>query len=243
MPPEYLSRTVWARWDGRLVRVFNHRFEQIALHVRREPGRFSTQSEHLAPEKISSLERGAKYLLDKAGQSGTHTRNWAEAMLAARGIEGTRVLQGLVNLARKHRSETLEKACQIALAHGAFRLRTIRKLLAREAVAQQQPLPFLDEHPIIRPLDNYARIVAAALQRQEDRSSMSEGFFRPDSGVREGDQKSPGGIYRQGSSASSTRPRSGYPSLGCSSAEPGSVSPDSSSVVPLPPFQQERDDE
>ena len=34
-PPEYLGRTVWARWDERLVRVFNHRFEQIALHVRR----------------------------------------------------------------------------------------------------------------------------------------------------------------------------------------------------------------
>ncbi len=35
-PPEYLGRTVWARWDERLVRVFNHRFEQIALHVRRD---------------------------------------------------------------------------------------------------------------------------------------------------------------------------------------------------------------
>ena len=47
VPPEYLGRTVWARWDGRLVRVFNHRLEQIALHVRREPGKFSTLGEHL----------------------------------------------------------------------------------------------------------------------------------------------------------------------------------------------------
>jgi hypothetical protein len=36
VPPEYLSRKVWARWDARLVRVFNSHFEQIALHVRRE---------------------------------------------------------------------------------------------------------------------------------------------------------------------------------------------------------------
>ena len=47
VPPEYLGRTVWARWDERLVRVFNHRFEQIALHVRREPGKFSTLGEHI----------------------------------------------------------------------------------------------------------------------------------------------------------------------------------------------------
>ena len=38
VPPEYLGATVWVRWDARLVRIFNHRFEQIALHVRHEQG-------------------------------------------------------------------------------------------------------------------------------------------------------------------------------------------------------------
>ena len=42
VPPEYLGRTVWVRWDARLVRIFNHRLEQIAVHVRHEQGRFST---------------------------------------------------------------------------------------------------------------------------------------------------------------------------------------------------------
>ena len=58
VPPEYLGRTVWVRWDARLVRVFNQRLEQIAVHVRHEPGRFSTQAAHIAPEKISGVERG-----------------------------------------------------------------------------------------------------------------------------------------------------------------------------------------
>ena len=44
VPPEYLARRVWVRWDARMVRVFNDRMEQIAVHVRHEPGRFSTQS-------------------------------------------------------------------------------------------------------------------------------------------------------------------------------------------------------
>ena len=60
VPPEYLGRTVWARWDARLVRVFNHRWEQIAVHVRHERGRFSTHGQHLHPHKISGLERGAE---------------------------------------------------------------------------------------------------------------------------------------------------------------------------------------
>ncbi|NIO76199.1 MAG: IS21 family transposase, partial [Armatimonadetes bacterium] len=42
VPPEYLGREVWARWDSRLVRIYNHRFEQIAAHSRVEPGRFHT---------------------------------------------------------------------------------------------------------------------------------------------------------------------------------------------------------
>ena len=65
VPPEYLGREVWVRWDARLVRIFNHRWEQIAVHVRHEPGRFSTHGQHLAPEKISGLERGADYLLEQ----------------------------------------------------------------------------------------------------------------------------------------------------------------------------------
>lgn len=227
VPPEYLGRTVWARWDARLVRVFNHRFEQIAIHPRREPGRFSTQGEHLHPRKISGLERGAAYLLSKLSSVGPRTHEWASAMLAARGIEGTRVLQGLVGLAHKHAPSSLETACETALSHGAFRLRTLRKLLSRDA-AKQAPLPFLEEHPIIRPLDDYAAVVARAIHRQEDRSSMSEGFGRHGSGVRAAlESNSPTGANPQGCVAPSTRPRSEYPLPGCSSAEPGSVSPDS----------------
>jgi len=226
-PPEYLSRTVWARWDTRLVRIFNHRFEQIALHVRKEPGRFSTLDEHLPSEKINSLERGVAYLLKRVEWIGPQAHAWAQAMLHARGVEGTRVLQGLLALGRKQSVDSLEKACEIALSHGEFRLRTVRKLLDRSSPAQT-PLPFLDAHPIIRPLDDYARLVTQAIHRQADRSSVSEGFGRHDTGVRAAaeNEHSPSSMSRRGRDERSTRPRSDYPSSGCSSAEPDSVSPD-----------------
>jgi hypothetical protein len=234
---------VWVRWDARLVRIFNHRFEQVAMHVRHEQGRFSTLAEHLAPEKINSIERGAAYLLDKVGWIGPQSQQWAEAMLHARGIEGTRVLQGLLSLTKKHCAEALENACEIALSHTAFRLRTIRQLLGRKA-AKQQSLPFLDEHPIIRPMDDYGRVVAAAMRRQDDRDRRNGGgFLRDNEGVRGEMKKGPQGTLPPGRSTSSTRPRSGYSSSGCSSAEPESASPDSSNLLPPVPFDKESDDE
>ncbi len=239
-PPEYLGRSVWIRWDARLVRIFNHRWEQVALHLRQEPGRFSTLGEHLAPEKINGLERGVEYLLKRIEWLGPQTHQWGQAMLSARGIEGTRVLQGLASLAKKHSSEALENACETALSYGAYQLRTLRQLLKRQALPQTA-LSFLEEHPIIRPLDDYAQLVTRAIHRQADRSSWSEGFTRHGSGVRAAaeNKHSLGSAGHPGCEARSTRPRSDYPSSGCSSAEPNSVSSDSSSVVKRSLFDQE----
>jgi hypothetical protein len=232
VPPEYLGLKVWARWDARTVRVFNLRMQEIALHARHEQGRFSTQGAHIAREKISGLEQGAALLLKRVKAIGPHCHAWALAMVTARGIEGTRPLMGLISLTKKHDYEALEKACETALSHGAFRLRVLRALLKRSA-PKQQPLSFLEQHPLIRPLDDYAAIVAAAQARQAGRRHRDdEGLGRHGSGVRgERQQVSPDGNRHQGSDACSTRPRSGYPSAGCSSAEPASVSPDCSTVV------------
>ena len=38
VPPEYVGRQVWARWESRLLRVFNQRREVIAVHVLAERG-------------------------------------------------------------------------------------------------------------------------------------------------------------------------------------------------------------
>jgi transposase len=62
-PPEYVGRRLWARWDGRLVRVFNDRWEQVAVHAKAEPGRFRTADAHIPKEKVSAVERGTDALL------------------------------------------------------------------------------------------------------------------------------------------------------------------------------------
>ena len=195
--------------------------------------------EHIAREKINGIERGAAYLLSKVSLIGPHTRQWAEAMVGARGIEGTRVLLGLLSLTKKHPSESLEKACEIALSHGAFRLRTIRQLLKRRRVqagAAAVPGRASDHPPAgrLRP----SRRRGARTERPRSGSSPSEGFERHGSGVQWPRRESRKPRRRTATRASvrhSTRPRSGYPLSGCSSAEPDSVSPDSSSVRSSPP--------
>jgi transposase len=264
VPPEYLGRTVWVRWDARLVRIINQRLEQIAIHVRGQRGQFSTQGQHIAAEKISGLERGAEYLLRKVQPIGPHVSAWAEAMLHARGIAGTRVLQGLVALRPKHSCDALNAACEIALSHGEFRLRTLRRLLARNVQQKQEYLAFLEQHPIIRPLDDYAQVVAAALERtgrrHDDRNKDAEtvrGVFRGITGQKNvsaswhdlaaSSKQTAPMVETSGAVADIPPPRSGYPSPGCSPAEPDSVSPDHSNVIaarsvdqfPVPSFHPE----
>ena len=79
------------------------------------------------------------------------------------GIEGVRVLQGLLSLTKKHRSEDLERACGAAWRHQAFQLRTVRKLLERQ-VGEQQVFDFLEEHPVIRPMAEYGEFVHHCIQ-------------------------------------------------------------------------------
>jgi transposase len=164
VPPEYLAREVWVRWDGRMVRIFNERMQPIAVHTRQEPGRFSTPRQYIASEKISSIEHGAAWLLDRVTiRLGPKSATWAAAMIQARGVEGVRVLQGLLNIASRHPSAAIERACEVATSYGAYHLRTVRALVKRQA-PKQEVMAFMTDHPMIRPMSEYGQFVHDAFQ-------------------------------------------------------------------------------
>lgn len=166
VPPEYVSREVWVRWDSRLVRVLNDRLEQVTLHPRQDPGRFSTQPEHIRPEKIATVERGEEWLLNRVKLLGAGATQWSQAVLQHRGAEGLRVLQGLLSLAGFHTATALDRVCALALSQGEYRLRTIRELLTRhQADSQREALQ--EEHPLIRPLAEYEQLVRDGFHQGE----------------------------------------------------------------------------
>jgi hypothetical protein len=152
-PPEYVGRQVWVRQESRLLRVYNTRREQIALHALAEPGKFTTDPTHLHSRKRHIIERGADYLLDRCRLIGPLTGTWAEAMHQIRGPQSLRVMQGLLRLAEKHPSVELEKAAHVATHHGTWRLRDLKHLL--ELPGNVVQLDFLETHPLIRSLEAY----------------------------------------------------------------------------------------
>jgi len=157
VPPEYVGRTVWVRWEPKLVRIFNQRREPIGLHARAEPGKFATDPHHLHSPHRRVVQQSLDHLLDRARVLGPRTGSWAEAMIQQRGPAGVRVLYGLLSLAEKHPVAALERAAEKALHHGAWRLRDLRTLLGQPG--PQPQMDFLETHPIIRGLEAYQNCV------------------------------------------------------------------------------------
>jgi hypothetical protein len=138
--------------------------EQIATHIKKEPGGFSTPPEYIAVEKISGVERGATALLGRVAiRLGLKSVASAKAMIQVRGIQGMRVLLGLLILASRYSTGAVENACEIALTYVAFHLRFIRALVKRQG-PKQEVLRFLSDHPLIRPLKEYGQFVHDAFQ-------------------------------------------------------------------------------
>jgi hypothetical protein len=133
------------------------------VHVKQQTsGRFSTHPSHIAEEKISGIERGTTWLLQKASSIGPHADRWAQEVIRTRGVQGIRAVMGLLSLTSRQPCRSIDKACEIAASYGAYRLRNIRQLLKRQAAKQEQ-LEFMQDHPIIRDIRVYGDLVRDAL--------------------------------------------------------------------------------
>jgi len=153
VPPEHVGRQVWVRGDSRLLHIYTLLMRQIAVHTLVEPGRFATDQTHVHPHKRNAIERGGEYLLERCRLIGPHSGAWAAAMYGNRGPIGMRVLQGLLQLARKHPVGLLEQASEKAVRHACRRLRDLRRLMAQGDQVVQ--IDFLQEHALIRDLSAY----------------------------------------------------------------------------------------
>jgi hypothetical protein len=153
VPPEYISQWVWARWDGREVRLFNQRWEQIKLHARLAPGQFD-QTLGLGGGQ-GSLERQMAYWLKRARELGEPCGLWSQGVLERKGPIGLRSIMGLVSLSDHHTFKSLNTACASAVSRGAWRLRDVRALLDQHSREIQTYLDLARSHPLIRDLAEY----------------------------------------------------------------------------------------
>jgi len=157
VPPEYISADVWVRWDSREVRVFNQRWEQIALNIRLEPGKFSKCLGLGGGE--GPLERQLDYWLKRAQELGGPCGLWAQGVLERKGPLGLRSIMGLVGLTDHHSFKTVNDACASALSRGAWRMRDVKALLDQRQREIQTHLAFSQSHPLIRDLAEYGLFI------------------------------------------------------------------------------------
>lgn len=157
-PPEYIGRAVWVRWDGRMVRILNERLEQIAIHPRLEPGQFSRC---LGTAGASGpVLKSCRYWIDRASLFGEACGNWSRQIFEQRGPQALRAIIALCGLSAKHHAGAIDRVCARACAEGLWRYKDLRRLLEHGAGAVQPPLPFAEEHPLIRDLQSYAQFMA-----------------------------------------------------------------------------------
>jgi len=154
-PPEYIGRAVWVRWDSRCVRIFNERMEQVQIHTRIEPGKFSRC---LGAGGFSAPVRSScKYWVSRAAVLGEHCGQWAQAAVDTRGPEALRSIMALCGLIQKHSAIALDTACGKALKSGARRLKDIKRLIGEQAA--QSDFGFAESHPLIRDLKIYTEFI------------------------------------------------------------------------------------
>lgn len=159
VPPEYLRRDVWVRFDSREVRIFikdkDGSLKQIQVHRRLEPGQF-TNARGIGGGQ-GTLQANLRYWLGRASNLGSSCEHWAQAVATHRQVGAIRTLMGLVALASRHSLSALNRACERAHAKGTWRLRDVRALLG---VAEIQPdLTFEEHHPLIRNLSEYGLFI------------------------------------------------------------------------------------
>jgi transposase len=159
VPPEYLGRQVWVRFDSREVRIFSRsadgRLVQIQLHRRLEPGQF-TNARGIGGGR-GSLQANLDYWLQRASELGPSCAGWARGVVRHREIGGLRPLMGLVSLVERHGFAAVNRACERALAQGTWRLRDVRALIQAKEIQTQ--ITFEEHHPLIRDLREYGIFV------------------------------------------------------------------------------------
>jgi len=137
------------------VRLFNQRWDQIALHAKLEAGQF-TNSRGVGGGH-GTLERQQDYWLRRASEMGQPCADWARGLIGQRGPTAIRSLSGLVNRSRKHSFKAINDACVAALSRGLWRLREVRALLDQANV--QPHFQFAQDHPLIRNLAEYGLFI------------------------------------------------------------------------------------
>ncbi|WP_026284974.1 IS21 family transposase [Thiomonas sp. FB-6] len=164
-----------------LVRIFARRIEirelatQVLLrsHAKAErPGTVVLP----ADERVFNPSRETRRILVQARAIGPDTSRLCELLFAIEGRVGQRKLWGIVGLAGRYPKRLIDTACATAIDDGLYSYRHVKALTERLVAAAlaaldmppQAELDLAQEHPLIRPGDDYAELFARGAAQAHD---------------------------------------------------------------------------
>lgn len=156
VPCEYVGKEVWARWDGAMVRAFNLKMEQIAVHTRLPKGRYTEVlgvGGCRGEEKQSLASHRQKVIA-----MGEHTLSWADGMIASTKEGALRKIHGLLQLNGKYPNARINEAARKACIHSQYTLKELRLWI--EAPQEQETFSFMHKHELIRNPNTYDTVAA-----------------------------------------------------------------------------------
>ena len=156
VPAQFIGKDVWTRWDAAMVRVFDRKMQQQAVHPRLERGKFSAVLG--AGGCRGSVEQSTGYFRNRAITMGEHALRWADAVIATDKDRALRRLQGLLSLKDKYPKDRINEAARKALIHGQYTLKELRLWI--ESPQEQETFSFLQQHELIRNPHSYDSIAA-----------------------------------------------------------------------------------
>lgn len=156
VPYTYARQQVEIRASETMVEIFpqgkKDPKDRIACHVRcdHQPG-YSTQSAHMPHNHRWIHEWSPERFQSWASKFGPQTEAFIRKLLASRGHpeQGYKACLGVLNLAQKHSPETLELACQLALANDVISYKAVKYLLTTKKdmlVSEDKVEPQSHEH-------------------------------------------------------------------------------------------------
>jgi transposase len=169
VPHRFVGQRLTIHYNALWVKVF-YKNERIAFHRKSDPGRFTTDKNHLPQEKSLSTEEYARRLLKRCNQIGPQCRLWAWQALKVRKQIALRAIQGVVRLTGKYHPDKINLACNQAFKMGAFRYHTVKLLCEEDQLTYrygpENQLKLLQDHDLIRNLDQYGDYVESLTQNQ-----------------------------------------------------------------------------
>jgi transposase len=160
-PPGWIGRQVHVQWDAHQVRLLDPQTGQLLReHQRQMRGRHRIQDE----DRPKQTPLGTQQLLWRADRAGAQIGALCRAMNSAHGQTAVRRIQGVLSLAKKYGTASVEEACAAALEFGVCEYRFVRRYLERHP---QPPLSLRQVDPLIRQLTLYRDFIQNKTKENE----------------------------------------------------------------------------